>query len=78
MANRNEIKRVILEIAGNPEAGPVAKLADAWADAIASLDTPGGFKVNAKDGDGDGMVQDGTKFERPANEKRVTKTAETR
>ena len=26
-----------------------------------------GFKPNAKDGDGDGLVQDGTKWQRKAN-----------
>lgn len=78
MANREEIKKAILEVAGNPESGPVAKLADAWADAIVGLDAPVPFKPDARDGDGDGKVQDGTPFERPAKETRVTKPAEKR
>ena len=78
MANRNQIKKVILDVAGNPESGVIAQLADKWADAIASLDTPTPYNPDARDGDGDGKVQDATPHERPATEKRVTKTAETR
>lgn len=78
MANRDDIKKVILAVAGNPESGVVWQLADRWADAIASLDTDTPFKPNAKDGDGDGLVQDGTKHQRPVKETRVTKPEETR
>lgn len=78
MANRDQIKKVILDVAGNPESGIVVQLAEKWADAIASLDTPQPYTPGAKDADGDGSVQDGTKFERLATEKRVTKVAETR
>jgi hypothetical protein len=78
MANRDEIKKVILDVAGNPEAGVIPQLADKWADAIASLGTDKPYTPGAKDADGDGIVQEGTRFERPAIEKRVTKTAETR
>jgi hypothetical protein len=54
-------------------------MADSWAAAIVSIDSPTPYKLEAKDGDGDGMVQDGTPFERPAKkETRVTKPAETR
>lgn len=38
MATREEIKRTILEVAGNPEAGVVFTYADRWADAIVKLD----------------------------------------
>lgn len=78
MAKRDEIKKVILAVAGDPESGVVAQLADAWADAIASLDTDTPFNPNAKDGDGDGKVQDGTPHERPLKETRVTKATEIR
>lgn len=78
MANRDQIKKVILDVAGNPEAGVIVQLADKWADAIASLDTATPYKPDARDGDGDGKVQDATAHERPANEKRVTKAAEIR
>jgi len=40
MATRDDIKRVILEVAGNPESGVVAQYADRWADAIVKLDEP--------------------------------------
>jgi len=78
MAKRDDIKATILAVAGNPETGVVADLADRWADAIASLDTDAPFKPNAKDGDGDGLVQDGTKHQRPVKETRITKPEETR
>jgi len=78
MAKMEEIKKVILDVAGNPETGVVAEYAERWAIAIASLDTETPYNPAAKDGDRDGMVQDGTPFERPAKETRVTKPTETR
>jgi hypothetical protein len=78
MATKAEIKKAILAVAGNPESGVVFQLADAWADAIVGLDAKVPFDPEAKDGDGDGMVQDGTPFERPAKETRVTKASEKR
>lgn len=78
MANKDEIKKVILAVAGNPESGVIADYAEKWAVAIASLDTDTPYDPNAKDGDRDGMVQDGTVFERPAKEIRVTKPVEKR
>ena len=78
MANKEDIKKVILAIAGDPESGPIPALADKWADAIVGLDAPVPFKPDAKDGDRDGKVQDGTVFERPAKETRTTKPEEKR
>lgn len=79
MATFEQVRAVILDVAGNPSSGAIAELADKWAAAIVSIDEPVPYKINAKDGDGDGMVQDGTKFERPLKkETRVTKPAETR
>lgn len=79
MAKFEDIKAVILDVAGNPTSGVVAEFADKWAAAIVSLDSPVAYELNAKDGDGDGMVQDGTPHERPAKkETRVTKPTETR
>lgn len=75
--NKADVKKLILEIAGNPEAGVIVQFADKWADAIVGLST-GEYKPDAKDGDGDGKVQDGTRYERPAKEVRVTKATETR
>jgi len=78
MANMADIKKVILDVAGNPESGVVAEYAEKWAIAIASLDSETPYNPEAKDGDRDGMVQDGTPFERPAKETRVTKPTEKR
>jgi hypothetical protein len=38
MATKEEIKKVILELAGNPVTGVVKDFADAWAEAIYNLD----------------------------------------
>ena len=79
MATFEQIKKTILDVAGNPSSGAIAELADQWAAAIVSIDAKVPYQLNAKDGDGDGMVQDGTEFERPLKkETRVTKPAETR
>jgi hypothetical protein len=67
MANVADIKKVILAVAGNPDSGIVREYADKWAEAIASLDTD--IEVKAKEG---------TPFERPTKETRVTKPTETR
>ena len=78
MATKEEIKKAILSVAGNPESGIIADMADKWAEAIVGLDADVPFDPEARDGDGDGKVQDGTKWERPAKETRVTKPGETR
>jgi hypothetical protein len=78
MASFEQIKVTILDVAGNPTSGIIADYADAWAAAIVSIGEDIPFDLNARDGDGDGMVQDGTKFERPTKETRITKPAETR
>jgi hypothetical protein len=38
MANKEDIKRTILKIAGNPESGVINDLAEEWARAIVALD----------------------------------------
>jgi hypothetical protein len=40
MASKAEIKKVIMDIAGRPESGPIVQFADAWADAIIAIDAP--------------------------------------
>tara|TARA_R110000868_G_scaffold217091_4_gene467211 strand:- start:512 stop:694 length:183 start_codon:yes stop_codon:yes gene_type:complete len=40
MASREDIKKAILKVAGNPVTGVVKDFADAWADAIYELDNP--------------------------------------
>lgn len=79
MATFDQVRKVILDVAGNPSSGVIVKLADQWAAAIVSIDQPIPYKLDARDGDGDGMVQDGTPFERPAKkETRVTKPTDLR
>jgi hypothetical protein len=75
--NKADVKKVILEVAGNPDSGVVVQFADKWAEAIVGLST-GEYNLDAVDGDGDGKVQDGTRFERPAKETRTTVAKETR
>lgn len=66
MATKAEIKKAILDIAGNPESGPVKNLADQWADAIVALDAPAPApKVVRED-------------EEPVKETRVLRTSEKR
>lgn len=38
MASKEEIKKTILDLAGNPSSGVIADLADTWAEAIEKLD----------------------------------------
>jgi hypothetical protein len=40
MANREAIKKAILNAAGNPSAGVIAEWADRFADAVVALDAP--------------------------------------
>lgn len=68
MASKDQIKKAILEVAGNPESGAVFNLADKWADAIVGLDAP----VS------EGKVVETAKFEKPTKETRITKADETR
>lgn len=68
MATKAEIKKVILEIAGNPESGPIPALAEKWADAIVGLDSPAVATAPVV----------ATASERPAKETRITKPEETR
>lgn len=40
MASKEEIKKTILRVAGNPVSGSIVELADQFASAIAELDAP--------------------------------------
>jgi hypothetical protein len=40
MATKEQIKKAILDTAGNPESGVVKENADAWAEAVWRLDNP--------------------------------------
>lgn len=76
--NKEEVKKRILDALGNPSSGAIVDHLDTIADAIVGRDQKSGYKPNAKDGDGDGLVQDGTKYERPAKETRVIGASEKR
>lgn len=78
MASMQQIKKVILNVAGNPESGIVVQYAERWAVAIAALDSEIPYHPEPKDGDRDVMVQDGTPLERPIKETRITKPTEQR
>jgi len=69
MATKEQIKKTILELAGNPESGAIASLADAWANAIAELDKTPRSKTE---------VQDGAPISALQKESRVTKPTEIR
>ena len=69
MATKEQIKKVILDIAGNPSSGAIRSLADKWATAIVELDaTP--RLINE--------VQDGAPTPALKKEFRVTKPEELR
>jgi hypothetical protein len=40
MADREAIKKAILDVAGNPSSGVIAEWADRFADAVVELDKP--------------------------------------
>jgi hypothetical protein len=48
MATKEQIKKAILEVAGNPISGAIADLADSMADAVVAIDTPA-FTGEAKE-----------------------------
>jgi|TARA_B110000285_G_scaffold106805_1_gene121514 hypothetical protein len=50
MATKEQIKKAILDLAGNPSSGAIASLADAWADAIVDLDKTPRFHSEVPDG----------------------------
>lgn len=70
MATKEDIKKAILAVAGNPESGPIAQLADAMAQAVVGLDAP---EADARKDAGIAPS-----VERPAKETRVTKVEEKR
>lgn len=62
MATKEQIKEAILKIAGEPVSGPIADLANSWAEAIVALDNP----------------QTAASAPAAEKETRITKPAETR
>ena len=78
MANKAEIKKAILSVAGNPESGVIFNLADKFAEAIVGLDVKVPDKSDARELDAEATVQNGASFEKPAKETRTTKPDEKR
>ena len=68
MASKDEIKKAILAVAGNPDSGVVWSLADKMAEAILGLDSKAPVKTEEKSADA----------EVPSKETRVTKAEFTR
>lgn len=72
MATRDEIKKTILAVAGDPSVGEIYELADKWADAIWKLDNPN-FAVKA-DSESNGSQSASA----ATRETRITQVTETR
>lgn len=49
MANKEQIIKTILDVAGNPEVGVVRDFAEAWADAIVAIESPVVEKKDVKE-----------------------------
>lgn len=68
---KENYKKAILDALGNPTSGILVDYLDVIVDAVVGLNDKSAYKADARDGDGDGLVQDGTAYERPAKETRV-------
>lgn len=78
MANKEQVKKVILDVAGNPESGIIRELADAWASAIVGLDSASSETSEPEKAAEDSPAQQGELHERPVKEVRVMKPSEIR
>ena len=72
MISRDEIKKTILAVAGDPTVGEIFTLSDKWADAIFKLHNPN-FAVKA-DSESNGSQSAGA----ATRETRITQATETR
>ena len=72
MATKEEIKKTILAIAGNPTVGEIYSLADKWADAIWKLDNPNFAVKDDSENNGSQSASAATR------ETRITKPTEIR
>jgi len=72
MATRDEIRKTILAVAGDPSVGEIYSLADKWADAIWKLDNPN-FAVKE-----DGETNGSQSASAATRETRITQPTETR
>ena len=72
MATKEQIKKTILAIAGDPTVGEIYSLADKWADAIWKLDNPNFAVKDDSENDGSQSASAATR------ETRITKPTEIR
>ena len=72
MATKDEIKKTILAIAGDPSVGEIYSLADKWADAIWKLDNPNFAVKDDSENNGSQSASAATR------ETRITKPTEIR
>ena len=72
MATKEEIKKTILAIAGDPSVGEIYSLADKWADAIWKLDNPNFAVKDDSESNGSQSASAATR------ETRITKPTEIR
>lgn len=72
MATKDEIKKTILAIAGDPTVGEIYSLADKWADAIWKLDNPNFAVKDDSESNGSQSASAATR------ETRITKPTEIR
>ena len=72
MATKEEIKKTILAIAGDPTVGEIYSLADKWADAIWKLDNPNFAVKDDSESNGSQSASAATR------ETRITKPTEIR
>jgi hypothetical protein len=49
MASKAEIKKAILDVAGNPDSGVIFDLADRFADAVVAIDSPAALEKADKE-----------------------------
>lgn len=72
MATKEQIKKTILAIAGDPTVGEIYSLADKWADAIWKLDNPNFAVKDDSENNGSQSASAATR------ETRITKPTEIR
>lgn len=78
MADKEQVKKIILDVAGNPDSGIIRELADAWASAIVGLDSASPETSEPVQAVEDSPAQEGELHERPVKEVRVIKPSEIR
>ena len=78
MSTKEQVKKTILDIAGNPDSGVIYELADSIASAIVGLDSATPVTPDANEGNEDSPALDGELPESPVKEVRVIKPSEIR